>query len=497
MKKLMAVFAMIAVVAMAAPAMAATNPFMDVPQGHWAYDAVALLASRGIVSGYPDGAFKGAQPATRYELASVVARALVTIDAEKASKQDLELLKKLVMEFKDELDALGVKVDKIDKRVAVIEKRLGGWSLRGQIYFDAKFTGDSDKNFYGLGADSDKKFGFGRARIWLEKQIDDNTFFQARLNMPNGTLAWDRYFVKTKLPYDVDFTFGRFNFDWEGDAGLYNPDDINNDATFGDINITGFQFMKKWDKFSFTGIVGRDSEFDYSNIDAGSQGTWGDENTHMTYAARLNADFTDKFMMGLWGYWWKGDNKEVTMPIAGNSDVNTYGVYAGYKFTPSVELKGLYYWQKIDLAGVDSFNGDDPKSWKVILDVKQDLLKFTSLWIEYAQETNTFQGTDCAYDYIGANPQKFQPFNDNTAKMWLVRADQKWNDKWGTYLRYFQGDWDTNGIDKTTEYSAGVTNQYTPAIQFKVEYDNIDYGWVNGVDKDSDHIVRFRTTVNF
>ncbi len=27
--------------------------------------------------------------------------------------------KKLVMEFKDELDALGVKVDKLDKRVAV------------------------------------------------------------------------------------------------------------------------------------------------------------------------------------------------------------------------------------------------------------------------------------------------------------------------------------------------------------------------------------------
>ncbi|MDY5388755.1 MAG: S-layer homology domain-containing protein, partial [Cloacibacillus porcorum] len=45
-------------------------------------------------------AFKGAQPATRYEMASVVARALVAVDAEKASKQDLELLKKLVMEFK-------------------------------------------------------------------------------------------------------------------------------------------------------------------------------------------------------------------------------------------------------------------------------------------------------------------------------------------------------------------------------------------------------------
>ncbi|EHL68791.1 S-layer homology domain-containing protein [Cloacibacillus evryensis] len=60
MKKILAVIAMIASMAMAVPAMAATNPFMDVPQGHWAYDAVGLLASRGIVSGYPDGAFKRA-----------------------------------------------------------------------------------------------------------------------------------------------------------------------------------------------------------------------------------------------------------------------------------------------------------------------------------------------------------------------------------------------------------------------------------------------------
>ena len=77
-------------------------------------------------------------------MASVVARALVAVDAEKASKQDLELLKKLVMEFKDELDALGVKVDKIDKRVAVLEDRLGGWKVNGMIWFDARFASNAD-----------------------------------------------------------------------------------------------------------------------------------------------------------------------------------------------------------------------------------------------------------------------------------------------------------------------------------------------------------------
>ncbi|MCR5335416.1 MAG: S-layer homology domain-containing protein, partial [Synergistes sp.] len=178
MKKFIAVIAMIAVAAFAAPVFAATNPFMDVPQGHWAYDAVGLLASRGIVSGYPDGSFKGPQPATRYEVASIVARALVAIDADKASKQDLELLKKLVMEFKDELDALGVKVDKLDKRVAVLEDGVGGWKIRGTFLFEAKFSSDTDSGNYnftenGLKNDFEKE----QFRLYLTKQISENTYF--------------------------------------------------------------------------------------------------------------------------------------------------------------------------------------------------------------------------------------------------------------------------------------------------------------------------------
>ncbi|MBP8785811.1 MAG: S-layer homology domain-containing protein, partial [Synergistaceae bacterium] len=98
MKKSLLVVIALAIVAIAVPALAA-NPFMDVPANHWAYDAVAQLASRGILSGFPDGSYKGAQPATRYEMASALARAVSKIDMEKASKQDVELLKKLIVEF--------------------------------------------------------------------------------------------------------------------------------------------------------------------------------------------------------------------------------------------------------------------------------------------------------------------------------------------------------------------------------------------------------------
>ena len=40
-----------------------------------------------------------------------------------------------------------MKVDKIDKRVAVLEDRLGGWKLSGRFKFDANFSSD-DNDWY-------------------------------------------------------------------------------------------------------------------------------------------------------------------------------------------------------------------------------------------------------------------------------------------------------------------------------------------------------------
>ena len=78
----------------------AANPFSDVPQGHWAYASINKLAAAGIVDGYPDGTFKGDHLLTRYEMAQIVAKAY----AKGAIKSD----DKLMAEFADELDNLGV-----------------------------------------------------------------------------------------------------------------------------------------------------------------------------------------------------------------------------------------------------------------------------------------------------------------------------------------------------------------------------------------------------
>ena len=62
-----------------APAFA--QPFADVPTNHWAYDAIAELAAKGLIEGYPDGTFKGDRAMTRYEMAMVVARLLARIES--------------------------------------------------------------------------------------------------------------------------------------------------------------------------------------------------------------------------------------------------------------------------------------------------------------------------------------------------------------------------------------------------------------------------------
>ena len=532
MKKFIATVAMIAVVAFTAPALAATNPFMDVPQGHWAYDAVGLLASRGIISGYPDGAYKGVQPATRYEMASLVARALVAVDADKASKQDLELLKKLVLEFKDELDALGVKVDQLDKRIAVLEDNLGGWKLSGEFYFDANFASGDQKNSGYTDGNYDNSFEKSRFRFTLEKQIDEKTYFHAQFragNWATGSVDNARgdvdgfnvrqVYVDTVLPGDIQMRVGRFFYDVEWDHGFY----IDYDATFGDIRVDGFTFKKSWDTFTAMAVVGRNTEFKGESYYISDNITDDDTATSgafMLYGLELEWQPTDAFYIGLWGTWITEDGNldeySVLFDEDGNKvfsntddlDVSTYSVYASYEFTPAIALDGIYYYQDLGDSWAAIYDGvDDPQAWKVILRLEQDLLKFTSLRLEYQEVDNAFIGPNDPYGFpftsgcIATISNNRADYADphGTSKYFFAFATQQWNDKWSSYLRYACVDFDTVGLDDATNWGLGITYQYTPAVAFRLAFDEVDYGDNNpdGAKSDKDRIIQFRTTVNF
>ena len=125
-KRIWSILASMLMFSMVVPALAAPL-FPDVPDNHWAKDAVAALAAKGLVEGYPDGTFKGDRAATRWETAMIVARLLSKMEqahATFATKAELDELRKLVNALREELDALGVRVTNLEENVARIDKRV-------------------------------------------------------------------------------------------------------------------------------------------------------------------------------------------------------------------------------------------------------------------------------------------------------------------------------------------------------------------------------------
>lgn len=89
-----------------------TPLFPNDQKDHWAQDALATLSAKGLVSGYPDGTFKGDRSVTRWELALIVARLWSAQEAAQgsfASRQDLQDLQKISQALQDELQTLGVR----------------------------------------------------------------------------------------------------------------------------------------------------------------------------------------------------------------------------------------------------------------------------------------------------------------------------------------------------------------------------------------------------
>jgi hypothetical protein len=173
----------VAVLMCAAPAIA-QGPFNDVPTDHWAYDAVNQLQKDGIVIGYPDGTYGGKRAMSRYEFAVAIARLLPMIPMEGgpdvnldpyakksdlnkyalkseiptmpmldnlATKADVNALRRLVDEFRDELAALGVDVDALKRDVCALGARVD--AIEAELK-RVRFTGDV--NVFGIAGNADE-----------------------------------------------------------------------------------------------------------------------------------------------------------------------------------------------------------------------------------------------------------------------------------------------------------------------------------------------------
>ena len=185
----------------------ANNPFSDVPQGHWAYDAISQLEKDGLITGYGDGTYRGDRAMSRYEMATVVAQ------LDDANSENAELISKLRSEFATELYNLGVRVDKLEKNASTI-----------------KFTGDARIRYqHGGGSSSlmatDASARTGsrfqeRVRINMTANVNEKVKFLGRMKFENTSNRKDSANIDPARSWSQDvwldraeilYTNGSFN----------------------------------------------------------------------------------------------------------------------------------------------------------------------------------------------------------------------------------------------------------------------------------------------
>ena len=212
-KYLIVVLTLIVVAAIAGTAMAATNPFSDVPTEHWSYAVVNKLVADGIIEGNGDGTFKGDKPVSRYEIAVIVAKAMAKEG--KANAEERALIDKLVVEYKTELEEIGVRVKELESKVDKVsisgvatirfDNQSGGttfddqhinldintsfnlgmgWAIKTETEWQRQFNHPEDANSVGQKAQAEQ--------IYLTRPIGDGTYNMGRFRyVPAYGLVWN------------------------------------------------------------------------------------------------------------------------------------------------------------------------------------------------------------------------------------------------------------------------------------------------------------------
>ena len=359
------------------PTYAAQNPFSDVNDHHWAYNAVLGLAEAGIVTGYDNsdaslnGKFLGGRNITRYEMAQMIAKTLARIEGESSpfnvqlrghqwtfvdnsgvrrvvdgtvvpfklsngatvTANELNQLRDLVEEFQVELDSLGL-------RVAELEKHADKVKWNGKIeytYHNLKYD-DRDKttsNGYVFRLEPIAEINdhwTARARLDANGDMNDDTTPDVFLKRIYAQGDYDRFSVK----------LGRF--------GLYTPEEgIVNDSVISGGELT---YGTKWKAILTGGRIGGGDEPEY-----------GAENE--TKFIGLNVQYDDPGDKGLFGglaYYYAKDHDFANYFYSDDGDAekaNVIGANIGYRFNDMFYVKAA--------AARNSKADNEKDGWDVLL----------------------------------------------------------------------------------------------------------------------------------
>jgi hypothetical protein len=253
------------VLTVAAPAFA--QPFADVPTDHWAFDAIAELAAKGIIEGFPDGTFKGDRGVSRYEVAIIVARILARIEAIKipapapaaapqVTRTDVQTIQRLVNEFRAELAALGVRTTAVEEELTALKAKTTNVSVKGDVRFRYNFFG-TDQSL----AAPTIRF---RNRLTFTGNSGGNATAVARASFGLGGSG---LLPCAAFPCQAGQRFERFDFDLASPQGAPT---VNFDLAYIDLkDVFGVNWRlgQQGETVGAVGWSGYDLLFDPSNAD--------------------------------------------------------------------------------------------------------------------------------------------------------------------------------------------------------------------------------------
>lgn len=296
----------------------ATNPanaFTDVPMDHWAYDALAQLTADGVITGYSDGTYRGAQPITRYEMAAIIGRAMAN---EKISAADKAMLDKLSAEFSDELNQLGVRVEKLEKKV----KDIRWYGLFRYTSSKMMLKGEDDNQ----NSENDM-----RLQLELDAGINENWRGHARVEFVTDTksaanvqnILGNRIYAEGTYGATV-ISLGKYPMFSDLDGGMILDDDLS---------VAQVVFGEK-EKIKIWG-----GRYDGHNMTDGQTVNLG--------GVELNSNPDQKLQAGLAYYYVDGGNTfkayaDTNGKTYRDDKLNIYEVALGYTFDDNFALSGAY-----------------------------------------------------------------------------------------------------------------------------------------------------------
>ncbi len=120
----------------------AQSRFQDVPAGHWAQEAVDYVTAKGLITGFPDGTFKGQQTLSRYQAALIFYRLLQSGAMNNVDANGQAIINKGIDDVKAELAGLKTQLGALETTNTNQDGRLG--TLEEQLKAMGSSSGSTD-----------------------------------------------------------------------------------------------------------------------------------------------------------------------------------------------------------------------------------------------------------------------------------------------------------------------------------------------------------------